>query len=97
MTGSVVSTDTQMEKARLLRLGKKRPVTGSLRHSWADTLGEEDDITRAARTWRHEGIIRGMGKPNHQSKQQFRLRQPTRRLQLPGFSVQLSGKPMYST
>lgn len=55
----------------LAALGKEEAGDWFTQAQLADTLGEEDDITRAARTWRHEGIIRGMGKPNHQSKQQF--------------------------
>ncbi|MBK35353.1 MAG: hypothetical protein CME26_07470 [Gemmatimonadetes bacterium] len=36
-----------------------------------ETLGGDNDISRAARLWRKEDVIRGMGKPNHQSKTQF--------------------------
>ncbi len=55
----------------LAALGKEEVGEWFTQAQLADTLGEDNDICRAARTWRRDDIIRGMGKPNHQSKTQF--------------------------
>ena len=52
-------------------LGKEDVGEWMTQSQLVETLGEDDDISRAARTWRRDDVIRGMGKPNHQSKSQF--------------------------